>query len=95
MAEVVLGDYLFRKYVQADLHIIIARHRSIVIIVLNIQSEETGKRVGDGGIRKALSRRQDGAVGCCVAREFQLVAADSDTDAMSFGLVGPDAGNKL
>ena len=42
MAEVVLGDDLFRKYVQADLHILISRDRGIVINVFNIQSEETG-----------------------------------------------------
>ena len=48
----------------------------------------------DGSIKKTLSRLQAGAVGCCVAREFQLVAANGDTETMSFGLVGPDAGNK-
>ena len=33
LAEVVLGDDFFRQYVQADLHILIARHKSIVIIL--------------------------------------------------------------
>ena len=94
LVEVVLGNDLFMKYVQADLHILIACHRIIVIFFSNIQSEETGMRVGDGAIQKALSRHQAGIVGYCVAREFQLVAANSDTDTMSFGLVGPDAGNK-
>ena len=94
MAEVVLGDDLFRNYVQDDLHILIARHRSIVIKKLNIQSEETGTGGRDGAIQKALSSRQAGAVGFCVAGEFQLVAANGDTDTMIFGLVGPDAGNK-
>ena len=32
LAEVVLGDNLFREDVQADLHVLIAHHRSIVII---------------------------------------------------------------
>ena len=31
LVEVVLGDDFFRKYLQADLHILIARHGSIVI----------------------------------------------------------------
>ena len=50
---------------------------------------------GDGAIQKAFSRRQAGAVGCCVASEFQLVAADGDTDTMIFVLVVTDYGNKL
>ena len=49
---------------------------------------------GYGAVQKALSRRQDGAVGYGVSSIFQLVAADGDTDTMCFGLVGPDAGNK-
>ena len=68
LAEVVLGNDLFKKYVQAYLNILIARHRSIVIIFFNIQSEETGTGGGYGAIQKALSRRQSSAVGCCVAR---------------------------
>ena len=48
----------------------------------------------DGPVQKELSIRQAGAAGCCVVREFQLVAAGSDTDTMRFGLVGLDAGNK-
>ena len=70
LAEVVLGDNFFRKYVQADLHILIARHRSIVIKCFKIQSEETGTRGRYGTVQKALSRRQAGALGCCVAGEF-------------------------
>ena len=66
----------------------------IVIKHFNIRSEETGRGGGDGAVQKALSSRQAGAVGCCVAREFQLVAAEGDTDTMRFGLVGPDASNK-
>ena len=31
LVEVVLGDDFFRKYVQADVHILILRHRSIII----------------------------------------------------------------
>ena len=68
LEEIVLGDDFFRKYVQADLHILIASHRSIVIKHFNIQSEETGTGGGDGAVQKALSRRQAGAVRCCVAR---------------------------
>ena len=67
LAEVVLGDIFFRKYVQADLHILIASHRSIVIKHFNIQSEETGTGGGDDAIQKALSRCQAGAVGYSVA----------------------------
>ena len=33
LAEVVLGDDLFGNYIQADLHIFIARHWSIAIIL--------------------------------------------------------------
>ena len=55
LAEVVMDDDLFRKYVQADLHIPISRHRGIV--TKKIQSEETGTGGGDGAIQKALSRR--------------------------------------
>ena len=68
LAEVVLGYDFFRNYIRADLHILIALYKSIVIYFLNIQSEETGTGGGDGAIQKALSRRQSGPVGCCVAR---------------------------
>ena len=68
LAEVVLGNDLFKKYVQAYLNILIARHRSIVIIFFNIQSEETGTGGGYGAIQKALSCRQSDASGFCVAR---------------------------
>ena len=94
LAEVVLGYYFFRNYVQADLHILISRHRGIVIMFLNIQSEETGTGGRNGAVKKALRRHQADAVGCCVTREFQLVAANGDTETMRLGLVGPDAGNK-
>ena len=67
LLEVVLGNDFFRKYVQADIHILIARHRSIVIKCFNIQSEETGTGGGDDAIQKALSRCQAGAVGYSVA----------------------------
>ena len=50
LAEVVLGDDFFRKYVQANLHILISRHRGIVIDFFNIQSEETGTGGGDGAV---------------------------------------------
>ena len=44
MVEVVLGDDFFRKYVQADLHILIARHRSIVIkkIISRVRKQAQG-----------------------------------------------------
>ena len=49
---------------------------------------------GDGAVQKALSCRQYEAVGCCVAKKVQPVAANGETDTMRFGLVGPDDGNK-
>ena len=44
LEEVVLGDDLFRKYVQADLCILIARHRSIVIIIIKYPECRNGHR---------------------------------------------------
>ena len=49
---------------------------------------------GDGAIQKSLSPYQSVPVGCCVARVFQLVAANGDTDTMRFGVVVLDDGNK-
>ena len=72
LAEVVLVDDFFRNYVQADLYILISRHRGIVIETFNIQSKETGTGGGDGAVQKALSCCQDDTVGCGAARELQL-----------------------
>ena len=63
-----------------------------MFLISRVRKQARG--VGYSAVKKALIRLQAGAVGCCVAREFQLVAADSDTDTMRFGLVGPDTGNK-
>ena len=65
---VVLGDDFFRKYVQDYFHILVFINRGIVTSLFNIQSEEPGTGGGDGAVQKALSCRQDGGVGCCVAR---------------------------
>ena len=94
LAEIVLDDDLFKNYVQADLYILIPSHSGTVINVFNIQSEGMVTGGGDGAVQNSLSRRQAGAVGCGVAREFQLFANNGDTDTMRFGLVGTDAGNK-
>ena len=46
LAEVVLGDDFFRKYVQADFHILVARHRSIAInkLMFRVSSNMTPSR---------------------------------------------------
>ena len=69
MEEVVKGDDFFREYRQADFHILVLSHRGIVIKIRNIQSDEAGTGGGYSAVQKAFSRRQDGAVGCCVTRE--------------------------
>ena len=94
LEEVVLGDDLFGEYRQAGFNMLVSPHRGIVIEDLNIQSDEAGTVGGDGAVQNSLSRRQAGTVGCCVTREVQPVSANGDTDAIRFGLVSSDAGNK-
>ena len=50
---------------------------------------------GDGAVKNAFSHRQAGSVSCDITREVQPVSENGDADAMRFGLVGSDAGNKL
>ena len=68
MEEVVLGGDFFREYLQAGFHILVSPHRSIIIKIINIQSDEAGTRGGDGAVQKLFSRCQAGSVGCCVTR---------------------------
>ena len=68
LEEVVLGNYFFREYRQADFHILVSPHRGIVIKILNIQSDEAGTMGGDCAVQQEFIRCQSGAVGCCVTR---------------------------
>ena len=94
LEEFILGGDFFSEYCQAYFRILVLPHRGIVIKILNIQSDEAGTGGGDGAVQKAFSRRQSGAVGCCVTREVQPVYSNGDTDAMRLGLLGSDAGIK-
>ena len=86
-----LGDNFLREYRQAEFHILVTPHGGVVIKILNVKSDEAGTRGGDCAAQDAFGRRYAGAVIGGITREVQPFAADGDTYAIFFCLVGSDA----